>query len=453
MLTGQKFYFLMVFFEFSILFSFCLALFCTLLCGFPLLYALIIGLGLFACYGVRRTGLRQTLSMCFNGIKTTRSILLLFLLLGLLTSTWRAAGTIPVAVSLALKLIRPDIFLLLAFLLNSAMSLLTGTALGTAATMGVLCATIGRAIGIDPAWMGGAILAGVYFGNRISPISSMALLTASITHTNIYDNIRQMLKTTWLPFLLSCIIYLSAGANFSNGTDALSIAKSSADNISEILSKGFSLSPWSLVPAIAIVILSLARVKTSHTLFLSSLCAFFVALFVEKQEVATLFKSLIFGYKTMVPELSKMIDGGGLLSMTNVFLIVIIAGCFGGIFKGTPILQPLQKIIEKISSHTTPFFATLISSSIISCVVCNQTLTIILTNQMTENLKAKNHALNLYDTAVTVIALVPWSVATAIVLNTAQAPNSAVLCACFLYLLPICRLLTSLIKSRVFKKS
>jgi NhaC family Na+:H+ antiporter len=160
-----------------------------------------------------------------------------------------------------------------------------------------------------------------------------------------------------------------------------------------------------------------------------------------------------------------MINGGGLLSMLNVFWIVVIAGCYAGIFKETGMLTPLKSAVEKIAARTNSFFATLVASCVTACVVCNQTLTIILTHQLTENLDAnsapsatklcdadkssdmptkivknESHALDLYDTAVTVIALVPWSVATAMVLAAANAPASSVLCACFLYLLPICRL-------------
>lgn len=432
--------------EIAILLTFCLALFASLFAGVPLLYALLFGLLLFAGYAKRSQTWMAVLKMCWGGIKTARGILLLFVLLGLLTSMWRAAGTIPVIVSYALNLISPSSFLLITFLLNSAMSLLTGTALGTAATMGVVCAIVGGNFGIDEAWVGGAILAGVYFGNRISPISSMALLTANITKTNIYQNIYAMLKTTWLPFLLSCVIYFVQGFNTPVCFEVP--LEYAIEYTVQDFAKDFSLSLWSLIPAGVIIVLSVARIRTSRVLLLSSLSAFIIAIIVENQPIMDLLKFIIFGYKTTVPEIAKMVNGGGLLSMVNVFLIVVIAGCYGGIFKGTPLLTPLKSKIEKLSQKTNPFVATLACACITSCVVCNQTLTIILTNQMTENLNAKNQALNLYDTAVTVIALVPWSIATAIVLNAAQAPNSAVLCACFLYLLPLWRVVSSLRKRK-----
>lgn len=429
-------------FEVVVLSIFCVTLLTSLVAGVPLLYALGFGLLLFGGYGVRRSGLRKTVEMCWSGVKTARGILLLFILLGLLTSLWRACGTIPTIVSYAVELIHPTSFILLTFLLNSAMSLLTGTALGTAGTMGVICATVGRTLGVDDAWMGGAILAGVYFGNRISPISSMALLAANVTKTDIYQNVRGMLRTTWIPFLISCGIYFVVGIGGDNVAVSSEIPVS--QNITELFSKEFSLSLWNLIPALVIVALSVVRVRTSLVLLWSSVAAFLLALVVENLTVIDLLKLIVFGYKTTVPEMAKMINGGGLVSMVNVFAIVVIAGCFGGIFKGTNMLLPLQSLVEKLSKRTNPFVATLAAAVATSCVVCNQTLTIILTNQMTENLESLNrdqHALNIYDSAVTVIALVPWSVATAIVLTAVNAPNSAVLCACFLYLLPLCRVL------------
>jgi NhaC family Na+:H+ antiporter len=375
----------------------------------------------------------------------------------------------------SVKVIHGGGFLLAVFLLNCAMSLLTGTALGTAATVGVVCATAGHALGVSPCWVGGAILAGAYFGNRISPISSMALLTANITNTDIYANVRRMLKTTWLPLLMSCAVYLIVGlcgfANDLSGVAGDSIYASdvagdfSAEPVRALFAKEFSLSPWCILPAVLMIILSVLRVRSSRVLLLSALAALPFALVIENHSLADILRTVIFGFHADTLELAPMINGGGLLSMLNVFWIVVIAGCYAGIFKETGMLAPLKSAVEKIATRTNSFFATLVASCVTACVVCNQTLTIILTHQLTENLdtdsapgakkccdtvkpgdkpnaivKNESHALDLYDTAVTVIALVPWSVATAMVLAAANAPASSVLCACFLYLLPICRL-------------
>lgn len=441
-----------------------------------LVFAMLAGLALFVGYAlVRGHGVRRVLAMCGRGIVTAKGILILFVLLGLLTALWRAGGVIPLMVVHSVKVIHGGGFLLAVFLLNCAMSLLTGTALGTAATVGVVCATAGHALGVSPCWVGGAILSGAYFGNRTSPISSMALLTANITNTDIYANVRRMLKTTWLPLLLSCAIYLVVGlcgfANDLSGVAGGSIYASdvagnfSAEPVRALFAKEFSLSPWCILPAVLMIILSTLRVQSSRVLLLSALAALPFALVIENRSLADVLRAVVFGFHAHTPELAPMINGGGLLSMLNVFWIVVIAGCYAGIFKETGMLTPLKSAVERIAARTNSFFATLVASCVTACVVCNQTLTIILTHQLTENLdtdsapsttklcdadkssdmpttivKNESHALDLYDTAVTVIALVPWSVATAMVLAAANAPASSVLCACFLYLLPICRL-------------
>lgn len=48
------------------------------------------------------------------------------------------------------------------FLLNCGVSMLTGTAFGTAATMGTICVSVGMSMGMDPVLLGGAMLSGVF---------------------------------------------------------------------------------------------------------------------------------------------------------------------------------------------------------------------------------------------------------------------------------------------------
>ena len=80
----------------------------------------------------------------------------------------------------------------------------------------------------------------------------------------------------------------------------------------------------------------------------------------------------------------------------------------------------------------------------------NQTLTIMLTEQLcneTEKNKEK-FAIMLEDTAVVISPLIPWSIAGAVPLASIGAPTESILFAFFLYLLPILRILHSI----VFKK-
>lgn len=74
----------------------------------PILYALGAGWVLFFGYGLmRHQSAARLLRVSLEGIRTVRTILFLFLLMGMMTALWRSAGTIPVLISYAVDFIQP----------------------------------------------------------------------------------------------------------------------------------------------------------------------------------------------------------------------------------------------------------------------------------------------------------------------------------------------------------
>ena len=145
-----------------------------------LLFALLLGYVIFALYAIRKGfSLPEVLGMSAQGVRAAKNILTTFVLIGILTSLWRAGGTIPAIVCYSVRVMEPRLFLVCSFLLNCLVSFLTGTAFGSAATMGAVCMTMAAALGADPLMTGGAILSGVYFGDRWSPVSTVRRSPAS----------------------------------------------------------------------------------------------------------------------------------------------------------------------------------------------------------------------------------------------------------------------------------
>lgn len=125
--------------------------FICILTGSELLYALGAGFFLFVGYGLyKKYSLSDVLSMAWKGVMSVRTIFIVFMLIGMLTGVWRASGTIAYIITLASDFIEPSIFILIAFLLNCAVSFLLGTSFGTSATMGVITMSIGMTIGMPP---------------------------------------------------------------------------------------------------------------------------------------------------------------------------------------------------------------------------------------------------------------------------------------------------------------
>lgn len=414
--------------------AFCLVLVFCIMLKLPLLLALGTGLFIFLAYGsYRKFSFVKLLQMCWESILTVQNILITFFLIGMLTATWRVCGTIPVIISLATGFINPASFFLTTFLLTSLIAFLIGTSFGTAATIGVICMSMAQTMDMDSFWTAGAIISGCYFGDRCSPVSTSALLIATLTKTELHDNIKLMFKTCWLPLLATCAIYYGVGMNATSAT---------ASSVQELFAQGFVLSSWCVLPAIVILVLSLLRIPVKPTMSISIAFAIVLGMLLQNMSLSTVGSTLLFGYESTVPELAKMLNGGGLISMVTPAAIVCIASCYSGIFQGTGLLNALQDKLLTLRDSCGTFAAILATAILTAMIACNQTLNIMLTHQLCTSLELPKEelAIDLEDTAVLVSPLTPWNIAAAVPLAAIGAPAVCLLAACYLYLLPLYRL-------------
>lgn len=408
-------------------------LFVCITADFPLVLALVAGYILFFVYSlIKGFSVKAVLEMSWNGIKTARNILITFLLIGIMTALWRAGGTIPVIVSVSSGFITPAVFVFLTFVLNCVLSFLTGTAFGTSATMGVICMSIAKSMGIDPVIIGGAVLGGAYFGDRCSPVSTSALLTAEITGTDIYKNIKNMLKSAVVPFVLSCTVYLVYGFLYP--------ANSFANNgVADIFSSEFQISAVYAVPAMTILVLAFFKVNVKINMLISILISAILCVFGRNIPVTDMVKFAFTGFVCHNPSLAPMINGGGVVSMLKAAAIVCISSSYSGIFRETDLLEPIKKLVAKAENKFSSYSVTLIVSIVSAMVACNQTLTIMLTNELCNHTEAdkSKFALYLENSAVVVAPLIPWSIAGGVPLSSVEAPTLSIIGAVFLYLLPV----------------
>ena len=426
---------------------FSLSLIFCLLLKYSVIYALIVGYVIFVIYGlIKGHNLKVLIKKSFEGVLTVKNILLVFVLIGMITALWRASGTIAFIVYMGSKLISPSILILLTFLLCSILSFLIGTSLGAAATMGVICISIGKAMGINPYYLGGAVLSGIYFGDRCSPMSTSALLITELTKTNLYTNIKLMFKTSIIPFVITCLFYLFLGLKSS--TSPVSI------DATNIFKENYNLNIVVIVPAILIIILSLFKVNVKKTMLVSIVISFIIAIFFQKESVTSLINYCVYGFHHSNEKLNLMMKGGGILSMLNVGLIVAISSSYSGIFKETKMLVLMKKYLKEFSEKTSNYLVIFLSSIISGAIACNQSLGIILTYELCEELEDKqNMAIILENTIVLLAGLIPWNIAMAVPLKTIDIGLMSGLFAFYLYFLPLWNLFLGIIKEKLSDKN
>ena len=421
---------------------FSLSLITCLLLKFSVVYALVIGYIIFIIYGlIKRHNLIVLIKKSFEGVLTVKNILLVFILIGMITALWRVSGTIAFIVYMGSKLISPSILILLTFLLCAILSVLIGTSLGTAATMGVICASIGKAMGVNPYYIGGAVLSGIYFGDRCSPMSTSALLIAELTKTNLYTNIKLMIKTSVIPFIVTCLFYLLLG--FKSTVSNISV------DVTEIFKQNYNLNIVVIIPAILIIILSILKINVKKTMLVSIVISFIIAMFIQRDNIVALINYCIFGYHHPNERLNLMMKGGGILSMVNVSLIVGISSSYSGIFKETKMLVSLKKHLKDFSKKTSSYFVIFLSSIISGAIACNQSLGTILTNELCGELVEKQKiSIILENTVILLVGLIPWNIAMDVPLKTLDIGIMSGLFAFYLYFLPLWNLFVGIIKEK-----
>ena len=421
---------------------FSLSLIVCLLLKYSVVYALIVGYIIFITYGfMKGHNLIVLIKKSFEGVLTVKNILLVFVLIGMITALWRASGTIAFIVYIGSKLISPSILILLTFLLCSILSVLIGTSLGTAATMGVICFSIGKAMGINPYYVGGAVLSGIYFGDRCSPMSTSALLIAELTKTNLYTNIKLMIKTSIIPFVMTCLFYLFLGFN--------STVSNIKVDVTEIFKQNYNLNIIVIIPAILIIILSILKINVKKTMLVSIIISFIIAMFIQRDSIVVLINYCIFGYHHPNEKLNLMMKGGGILSMVNVSLIVGISSSYSGIFKETKMLVSLKGYLKEFSKKTSNYFVIFISAIISGAIACNQSLGTILTNELCGELVEKQKiAIILENTVILLVGLIPWNIAMGVPLKTIGVGFMSGFFAFYLYFLPLWNLFLGVMEEK-----
>ena len=287
-------------------------------------------------------------------------------------------------------------------------------------------------MGVSPFWAGGAALAGAYVGDRCSPVSTSAQLVCAVTgNGDVYKNIKTV-EDRVIPFLLACLIYFFVGNG--QGAQAADI------DLTKLFSQEYILSAWTLIPAIILLTMVMLKADIKLTYdreYFAS--AFVTALFLRDLGSIELCKILFSGYQASSPEVGRLMNGGGVISMIQVCCIISISCTFAGIFELTGMLRRLENGIAYLGAKAGVFLTITLTALATAALSCNQMLAVILTEQLCNKIQPDKikMAASLENTAIVIAPLIPWSIAGAVPVATIGAPESCVVAAVYLWMLPI----------------
>ncbi|MHC1721711.1 MAG: Na+/H+ antiporter NhaC family protein [Aminipila sp.] len=409
--------------------------------GYSILIAMLVGLISFTIAGHLNgffyTDLKE---MALNGIKESFIVLEIMFLIGFLTAVWRSSGTITFFVYYGISIITPALFILISFLLCCILSYILGTSFGVAGTLGVILMVLARSGNVNEAIITGAIISGIYFGDRGSPVSSSAILVASITKTNLYENVKLMFKTAGVPLVLVTVIYAVLSV--------LNPLKTIDTNILKALQTDFNLSFWVIIPAVFMLILPLFKIDIVWVFIASILSGFLVTITLQDMSVLDTLKCCIIGYQAQNDKLAFILNGGGAVSMLSVCGVVLLSSAYSGIFKGTNMLDVLQDRLSLLISKIGRFGSMLVCSTLVTCVFCNQTIASMMSRDLLDKpyeLSGGNHselAIDIENSSIVLCGLIPWAISCSVPLQMLGSGYNALPFAFLLYIIPFYYLFT-----------
>jgi len=351
-----------------------------------------------------------------DSIHKAMPAILIMLTVGVLIGSWMASGTIPMVIYYGLKLISPKFFLVTACLVSSITALATGTSWGTIGTVGVAFIGIAMGQGIPLGLAAGAIVAGAYFGDKMSPFSDIPNLAAVTAGANLFDHIKHMVWSAVPGWLLSLIVYFFVGLKYRTG--AADLEKMTL--ILNTLKKNFRFNVLLLLPMLIVFYLAFTKRPTIPGMLVSSLVAAFLAVVFQKESLVQIAMAVNTGYPahTGVGAVDRLLTRGGLMSMMETQLVAFTAFSFGGIMQKTGLLAViLEKVMKAVDKIWSLVCVTIGSCLVTALVTGSSYLAVIIPGELLspaykkKGLAAKNLSRIIDECGGIIVPLIPWSMA------------------------------------------
>ena len=354
--------------------------------------------------------------------------MLIVICVGLLIGSWIACGTIPMLVYYGLKIISPNLFLVTACIVCSVVSLFTGTSWGTVGTMGVAFMGIAHGLGIPMGAAAGAIVAGSYFGDKISPFSDTTNLAPIAAKSNLFDHIKHTLWTTTPAWLIGLIVYFFVGRSYG----AKTFKTNQMEIILSTVRSNFHFHWLLLLPPILILYFAVKKKPTIPGMIITSLLATLLGLVIQQVSLKDLVVAMTLGYQsnTGVEVVDNLFTRGGMAGMMHVTLIAFCAFSFAGIVQKAGMLDVLLDRLLKVARSTGALIASTVASGIaVALMTGSSFLTILIPGELfapaykARELAAKNLSRTTEDSGTVVVPLVPWSMAGVFMAGTLGVPT------------------------------
>ncbi|GAB4073894.1 Na+/H+ antiporter NhaC [Barrientosiimonas marina] len=375
----------------------------------PILLALL----LTVAYGLmRRISFQDLEAGMIAGAKSGLAAIFLFLLIGILISSWMISGTIPILIDTGFSLVGGTWFYAIVFAVTAIIGVSLGSSLTTTATIGVAFIGMGSAMDASMAITAGAIVSGAFFGDKMSPLSDTTNLASTVVQVDLFSHIKHMGLTTIPAFVISFVLFAVLSPS-----EAVTIADLDAYK-SGLADTG--LMYWtSWIPLIILFLATIFRIPAFVSIALSSVIAVVLGGITSGVAWTEIWGILFNGYtaSTGFGPVDELLTKGGINSMLFTISLVILALGFGGLLFVTGIIPAILASFQQKLQNVRAIIASTAATALgVNVLIGEQYLSVMLTGETFKSvyqqtgLSNKVLARTLEDAGTVINPLVPWSV-------------------------------------------
>jgi NhaC family Na+:H+ antiporter len=298
-----------------------------------------------------------------KSISSTTPALIILLLIGALAGTWLLSGIVPAMIYYGLQILNPKIFLFATAVITAIVSLATGSSWSTIATIGIALLGIGQALGLPTGLIGGAIISGAYFGDKMSPLSDTTNLAPAMVGTDLFTHIRYMMYTTIPSFAITLIIFLVIGFSYT---------ASEAQDINVLLSaisNSFNISVWLFLVPVLVIVLIIKKTPAIPALLAGTILGGIFAVIFQPEVVMSITNAETLNFSsaymavinamgsdiTITTDnemINNLLSTSGMAGMLNTIWLIICAMVFSGAMEAAGLLRRVAEPIIQYAEST-----------------------------------------------------------------------------------------------------
>lgn len=348
-------------------------------------------------------------------VKTAMPALYFLMLVGFVSASWIASGTIPYMIYMGLKLIHPSIFLFATFLMTAIASMVTGSSWAIVTSIGLALSGIATGLNIPLPMAAGAIVSGCFLGDKWSPLSDTPNLSAASTGQNIIKLFKSMIPTSGFGAVLAAVGFLILGFMLPVSSTA---DTSLVNQLTEGLAANFNFNILLLLPVVFVFVMAAMKFAILPVLSMGVGLGMIEAMIFQGKTFKALTGIVWSGYvsKTEIKVIDSLLSRGGAMSIAGLVMLLFAAFTFAGLIEKIGVLDAIMEKLLKIIKSRGSLIACSLATSIATVFLSSSVYVSIILNGRMYDKAYRKTGLDIINLSRTITegsayfgGMVPWS--------------------------------------------